>query len=151
MRFMLPRVVILLLALAAGCSGGRPRAELEQLRQVIVVEALGQVGRPYRYGGSTPAGFDCSGLVQYVFAQAGVKLPRSASEQHAAGDEIDLDDAEPGDLLFYEVNGKVDHVAIYLGDGQALHAPASGRRVIVASIGLQYWRDRFVDAVRVIE
>lgn len=147
------RLVAALAALlvVASCGGGRPRAELEALRQQVVVEALGQVGRPYRYGGATPAGFDCSGLVQYVFAQAGVRLPRSAREQHGAGEEIDLDEAEPGDLLFYEIAGKVDHVAIYLGDGQAVHAPARGKRVIVASIALDYWQDRFVDAVRVLE
>src|SRR5688500_17453894 len=104
------------------------------LRQAIVLDALGQVGRPYRYGGHSPAGFDCSGLVQYVFAQSGLKLPRSAQEQHRVGEPIDLDEAEPGDLLFYEVSGKVDHVAIYLGDGQAIHAPASGRKIIVAAI-----------------
>lgn len=121
-------------------------------RRELVLEALGQVGRPYRYGGVTPDGFDCSGLVQYVYRQIGVSLPRNSREQHAAGRTVRLRDAIPGDLLFYSFNGRgIDHVAIYLGDRQAVHAPASGRSVIVASVDLEYWQNRFVDAVRVRE
>jgi len=114
-------------------------------------EALGQIGRPYRYGGATPNGFDCSGLVQYVYRQAGFSVPRTTREQHQAGRRIDLDDAEPGDLLFYAFNGRrIDHVAIYLGEGEALHAPATGRTVIVAPVASNYWQGRFVDAVRLL-
>lgn len=151
MRFVHLALAVAGALLAAACSTRSPSPESIALRHQIVLEALGQVGRPYRYGGADPEGFDCSGLVQYVFAQAGVKVPRSSREQHAAGDEIDLDEAEPGDLLFYRISGKVDHVAIYLGDGEAIHAPATGRKIIVASIALPYWKDRFVDAVRVLE
>jgi murein DD-endopeptidase len=143
----------LLLGLLAACSGSgyRPTAETDTLRRAIVLEALGQIGRPYRYGGTTPAGFDCSGLVRYVYAQAGLSLPRSSREQHAAGEVIELDDAEPGDLLFYSfAGGGIDHVAVYLGDGQAVHAPSSGKQVIVAPIANRWWAQRFVDAVRVI-
>lgn len=124
--------------------------EIEAYRHHLVLEALGQVGRPYRWGGNTPDGFDCSGLVQYVYAQTGLQMPRTAREQHELGGSIDLSDAEPGDLLFYSFAGrKVDHVAIYLGDDQAVHAPANGRSVIVASVHLPYWKKHFVDAVRV--
>lgn len=144
-------VALLLAALLAACGGKTVKVDPET-RHRIVLDALGQVGRPYRYGGSTPEGFDCSGLVQYVFAQSGVVLPRTTREQHAAGVEIDIDDIEPGDLLFYRfASGKVDHVAIYLGDGEAIHAPARGRAVIVASVDLPYWKKHFVDAVRVLE
>lgn len=147
-----PCVALLLLALAA-CGGGsiRPDPANDATRREIVLDALGQVGRPYRYGGTTPEGFDCSGLVQYVYAQAGVKLPRTTREQHALGREIDLDDAVPGDLLFYSFTGRgIDHVAIYLGDDEAVHAPASGRAVIVAGVHLEYWQRHFVDARRVL-
>jgi murein DD-endopeptidase len=121
-------------------------------RQTIVFEAAGQIGRPYRYGGTTPDGFDCSGLVRYVYAQAGVSMPRSTREQHDAGKKIRISHAQPGDLLFYRFSGRgnVDHVAIYLGNGQAVHAPSSGRSVIVASVSDPSWQKRFVDAVRVI-
>ncbi|HUP92136.1 MAG TPA: C40 family peptidase [Solimonas sp.] len=146
------RALVVLAALwLAACGSNPPSPELVALRHNVVLEALGQVGRPYRAGGASPDGFDCSGLVQYVFAQAGIRLPRSAREQHAKGNAIDVDDAEPGDLLFYRIGGKVDHVGIYLGDGEALHAPGTGRAVIVAPIGLPYWKERFVDAVRVLE
>lgn len=147
-------VALFLLAAAltlAACGGSKAVRVDPAVRHQIVLDALGQVGRPYRYGGTSPAGFDCSGLVQYVFAQAGIRLPRTTLEQHEAGDEIDADDIEPGDLLFYRFNrGRIDHVAIYLGDGQAIHAPASGRAVIVAAIDLPYWRKHFVEAVRVL-
>jgi murein DD-endopeptidase len=141
-----------LLLILAACAGG-PTTDPQNAgaRRSLVLEALGQVGRPYRYGGETPAGFDCSGLVQYVYGQIGVKLPRTTREQHRYGRPIALARAEPGDLLFYSFSGKgIDHVAIYLGDDQAVHAPVSGRAVIVASVHLEYWQRRFVDAVRVL-
>lgn len=143
-------VLLLALSLNACASPAAPDRQLEQLRQSIVVEALGQIGRPYRFGGAGPEGYDCSGLVYYVFGQVGIKLPRSASEQHAAGRPIELAEAEPGDLLFYRIRGGVDHVAIYLGDGRAVHAPAARKSVIVAAVELPYWKQRFVDAVRVL-
>lgn len=138
------------LALLAACSGLAPDPENAEKRRDLVLEALGQVGRPYRYGGTTPEGFDCSGLTQYVYRQIGIQLPRSSRDQHGVGRTIKLSQAEPGDLLFYSFSGRgIDHVAIYLGDDQAVHAPASGRAVIVASVQLPYWQERFVDAVRV--
>lgn len=148
---MIRALAFAVLLLLTACGSAPPSPELVALRHTIVLESLGQVGRPYRAGGASPDGFDCSGLVQYVFAQAGVKLPRTAQQQHALGDDIEPDEAEPGDLFFYRINGKVDHVAIYLGDGEALHAPGTGRAVIVASVELPYWKDRFVDAVRVLK
>ncbi|MGQ0697846.1 MAG: C40 family peptidase [Panacagrimonas sp.] len=144
---------VALALLLAGCthSSYKPTPETDALRRGIVLDALGQIGRPYRFGGTTPDGFDCSGLVQYVFAQQGLKVPRTTREQHKSGEEIDLDEAEPGDLLFYSFNRSgIDHVAVYLGDGQAVHAPSTGKQVIVAPVGNRWWMDRYVDAVRVI-
>ncbi|WP_428309120.1 C40 family peptidase [Hydrocarboniphaga sp.] len=147
--------LLLSLLFLTGCAnfGHRaPPAEISETRREIVLEALGQIGRPYVYGGTTPEGFDCSGLARYVYAQSGVDIPRSTSEQHAFGKIIDLDEAQPGDLLFYRFSrgAKVDHVAIYLGEGQAVHAPVNGRKVLVASVSDPSWTKRFVDAVRVI-
>lgn len=150
-------LLLISLSLLSGCVsfGARSPAEspeTQALRQNLVLEALGQIGRPYRYGGATPEGFDCSGLVQYVYAQAGIALPRTTREQYRAGRRIDLDEAEPGDLLFYRFGGgrKIDHVALYLGDGQALHAPARGRTVIVAGVAERYWMQRMAGAIRVL-
>lgn len=146
------RWLVLFALLLGGCAGSnyKPTPETDTLRRGIVLEALGQIGRPYRYGGTTPDGFDCSGLVQYVFAQQGLQMPRSAREQHEAGERIALDEAEPGDLIFYSFASGIDHVAIYLGDGEAVHAPSSGKRVIVAPVANRWWMDRYVDTVRVI-
>lgn len=135
----------------SGCAGDTlPRPD-PTLQHLVVLEALGQVGRPYRYGGTTPEGFDCSGLVQHVYREAGITLPRTTVEQLESGRPVKLSDLEPGDLLFYRFSRRpVDHVAIYLGDGQAVHAPANGRAVIVAGIDLPHWKRRFVEAVRVL-
>jgi cell wall-associated NlpC family hydrolase len=152
-RFRVALPFVLFLALLSGCAGHRYQAtpEGQAMRRGIVLDALGQIGRPYRYGGTTPDGFDCSGLVQYVYGLQGLKLPRTAEQQHEQGETIDLDEAEPGDLLFYRFGWfGIDHVAIYLGDGQAVHAPASGRQVIVAPVAQRWWMDRYVDTVRII-
>ncbi|MGQ0530450.1 MAG: C40 family peptidase [Panacagrimonas sp.] len=152
-RHGLPYIFLLTLCLLGACTRNayRPTPETDALRRGIVLDALGQIGRPYRYGGTTPDGFDCSGLTQYVYGLQGLRLPRTTREQYEAGDDIDLDDAEPGDLLFYSFNGRgIDHVAVYLGDGQAVHAPSSGKQVIVAPVANRWWMDRYVDAVRVI-
>lgn len=133
-------------------GSGAPDPENDAIRRALVFDALGQIGRPYRYGGTSPdSGFDCSGLVQYVYGLQGIRLPRTTREQHRAGDRIDLDEAVPGDLLFYRFGrGGIDHVAMYLGDGQAVHAPSTGRHVIVAPVGNRWWQQRYVDAVRVL-
>lgn len=147
-------LALLAFAFLAACSthSYRPTPESDALRRAIVLDALGQIGRPYRYGGTTPDGFDCSGLVQYVYGLQGLRVPRTTREQFKAGDRIKLKHAEPGDLLFYSFGGGgIDHVAVYLGDGQAVHAPSSGKQVIVAPVGNRWWMDRYRDAVRVIQ
>lgn len=150
LRFVPPLMMAVLL-LAACAPTQQESKRTQETRRAIVLDALGQIGRPYRYGGTTPSGFDCSGLVQYVYLQSGIKIPRSAREQHQTGKAIALADALPGDLLFYRFSGsKVDHVALYLGEGKALHAPANGRKVIVAGVAEPVWTKRFVDAVRIL-
>jgi cell wall-associated NlpC family hydrolase len=90
------------------------------------------VGTPYRYGGATPDGFDCSGLVWYVHREAGISVPRTAVEQRAAASPVPRERLQPGDLVFFYT--PQDHVGIYLGDGEFVHAPATGRRVERARI-----------------
>lgn len=149
----LPRLqrwaTLLLALLLMSCASESRRPLDDTTRGIIVTEALGQIGRPYRYGGATPEGFDCSGLVQYSYAQGGVALPRTTGEQLKAGQEIALSEAEPGDLLFYKLNGAL-HVALYVGDGRAVHAPARGKQVIVAPVAIPYWQQSFITAIRVL-
>lgn len=93
----------------------------------LVDMAIQQLGTPYRYGGTTPAGFDCSGFTGYVFRNAlGMELPRSAAAQSGMAESISLDEAERGDLIFWGGRGGVYHTGIYLGDGEYIHAAASG-------------------------
>jgi cell wall-associated NlpC family hydrolase len=119
-------------------------------RLTVIFASLQQVGVPYAYGGASPAGFDCSGLVQYVFANAGFPLPRTAAAQHAAASPLPLTDAAPGDLLFFRDRGTTSHVGIYVGDGRFVHAPRTGRNVALDRVDDDYWRRRFAGAGRVI-
>jgi peptidoglycan DL-endopeptidase CwlO len=107
----------------------------------IVSEATQFLGVPYVWGGSTPSGFDCSGLTQYVFSQLGVALPRTAAEQQQVGTAVpSLAEAEPGDLLFFEPGqngappGEAGHVAIYLGNDEMIAAPETGENVQVQPV-----------------
>jgi cell wall-associated NlpC family hydrolase len=134
--------------LLTGCAGA-PRQPEMTLGERIAAGALAQTGRPYRYGGSTPEGFDCSGLVSYVFRAAGVSVPRTTGEQWRAAREIKPARLQPGDLLFFRIDSrKVEHVAIYTGQGRFVHAPQSGRTVETRSLQDAWYRDRLVGAGR---
>lgn len=115
-------------------------------------EALGFVGAPYARGGASPQrGFDCSGLVVYVYRSAlGVELPRRVADLKSVGRPVRLRDLAPGDLLFYDTRHRpYSHVAIYVGEGRFVHAPRPGERVRVEKMGSGYWRARFNGARRV--
>jgi cell wall-associated NlpC family hydrolase len=102
-----------------------------------MVAAGSVLGTPYRWGGATPAGFDCSGFVLWSFAHAGVTLPHNSGAQRAATDPVSREEAEAGDLVFY---GRTHHVGIYLGDGLMIHSPRSGKTVEIVPV------DRFGSA-----
>lgn len=91
-------------------------------------------GVPYRYGGSTPRGFDCSGFTSYVYRQIGVHIPRTASAQRRAANWISRSSARPGDLVFFHRGGRVYHVGLYAGNNRVLHSPRPGKRVEVVHI-----------------
>lgn len=118
----------------------------------IIATALALRGTQYRNGGSNPTGgFDCSGLVQWVFAQHGTALPRETREQYAIGTKIDEDDVRPGDLVFFETVSKgPSHVGIALGGGEFVHAPSSRGVVRVESYKTsEYWSGRWLGARRI--
>jgi cell wall-associated NlpC family hydrolase len=114
--------------------------------------AMGFRGVPYRLGGADPTGFDCSGLVQYVFAQYGIAVPRIVEEQYEIGDEVDSSDIKPGDLIFFNTKRWGDgasHVAISIGGDNFVHAPNSTGAVRVETLGSNYWGSRYIGARRV--
>jgi len=116
----------------------------------IVSTALTLRGVPYRNGGSDPSGFDCSGLVQWVFAQNGIRMPREVRDQFQTGMQIDLRDVRAGDLLFFEtVSDGASHVGLAIGGEQFVHAPSSRGVVRVEKFTATYWATRFVGARRV--
>lgn len=100
----------------------------------VVAIAMRYLGVPYRYGGSTPRGFDCSGLTQYVYAQLGISLARSADGQYRTVPRIARSQAQPGDLIFYLSGGSAYHVGIFLGGNQMIAAPHTGTVVRVQDI-----------------
>jgi peptidoglycan DL-endopeptidase CwlO len=109
--------------------------------------AAALVGAPYRFGGTSPSGFDCSGLVFYVYAQTGVRLPRTAAEQLAQTTPVDFDSLAPGDLVFFRT--PADHVGVYVGSGEFVHAPATGRGVERARLDSPFFLLGFAGARRV--
>jgi cell wall-associated NlpC family hydrolase len=161
--------VILLTLLTGACAtrGARPQPfptpgaeiakETPRLEPVtdsdgpaIVQAALDLQGSPYGPGGSGPDRFDCSGLVQFVFARFDIALPRTVAQQFAATTPVDSARVNAGDLLFFRISGeKPSHVAIALGDGRFVHAPSARGTVRVESLSSPYWRDRFQSARRV--
>ena len=112
--------------------------------------AAKMVGKPYKYGGSSPAGFDCSGLVMYSYKQAGVQLPHSTDKQRSTSRPVKVSELRRGDLLFFNQEGKKHgHVGIYLGDGRFVHAPSSGKSVRSDSLDAPYWKKHLTEARRV--
>lgn len=104
-----------------------------------------QIGVPYRYGGNSPSGFDCSGLVYYVYGKLGVDLPRKSREMASVGQQVPVHALLPGDLVFFRVNKPgVSHVGIYIGNDKFVHATKSGDPVRKDSIANPWWRERFV-------
>ncbi len=147
-----------LLALASGTthavaavagSAGRGAAERVSARGLLAAAlARRLLGVPYRSGGASPEqGFDCSGLVRYVYAQLGLELPHASQAQFRLGRTVARGGLAAGDLVFFDGAG---HVGIYLGDGRFVHAPHAGARVAVASLGDSWYRLRYDGARRLV-
>ncbi len=117
----------------------------------IAGTALSLRGAPYRNGGSDPSGFDCSGFIWYVFAQHGISLPRTVTEQFRSGHSVGVNALEPGDLVFFTtVAPGASHVGMAIGGDEFVHAPSSSGIVRVEHLSASYWASRFVGARRVL-
>ena len=120
------------------------RSAADDIGSRVVHYALEQRGVPYRYGGETPQGFDCSGLVHYAYAKAGRNVPRTTAALHGASVSVPKESLRAGDLVFFRIDGKTAHVGIYVDNNRFVHAPQSGRVVSVGSLESPFYRQAFL-------
>ena len=115
-------------------------------RNLMVKIAWSTIGTPYKWGGNNPQqGFDCSGLMTYIHKNAlGKRIPRTAAQQRDSSRTINYNQLQPGDMLFFKTSAKSNHVGIYVGNRQFIHAPSGGKLVKISSMDSSYWYKRFV-------
>jgi peptidoglycan DL-endopeptidase CwlO len=156
-RFRVPLLVTIFAAVLLTSCAKRSRPSLppppppRASGAAVVALARSFIGTPYRNGGADPGGFDCSGFTQYVFAQLGVALPRSVSEQARTGDRVDRRDLREGDLVFFAIDGRtISHIGIVVTARTFVHAPSSRGSVREESLSVAYWQARYATARRVV-
>lgn len=131
-------------------SRGSSSSSTSNRSAAVISTAKRYVGVSYVWGGTSPSGFDCSGFTQYVFAQNGISLPRISRDQFNAGTHVSANNLQPGDLVFFSLDQDkvIDHVGIYIGNGQFINA-SSSKGVTIYSLG-SYWSSHLVGASRVL-
>ncbi len=160
------RILCLALALGflAGCASRTPAPAVPSAERVqprpatqkaarVIRLARALVGQPYKWGGYRPeTGFDCSGLIWFVYHRNGVNLPRLSWQQFAAGSPVERGDIRPGDLVFFQVEkkGKSLHGGIVTDRGTFIHAPSSGKRVMESSLNQPFWYEHYLGSRRVL-
>jgi cell wall-associated NlpC family hydrolase len=150
---------VLAFLLLAGCGAmttqmdgpSPPTSRAPATGRELALHAMSYIGTPYRAGGASPeVGFDCSGLVQYVYGHgAGIALPRTTHEMSTIGTAVDVAELQPGDLVFFNtLRRPYSHVGIYIGDHRFVHAPTARGAVQIADMRRRYWQSRFDGARR---
>lgn len=131
-----------------------PAEPLDVRADDVLMRAVGLIGTPYRFGGTSPAqGFDCSGFTSYIYRETlGVSLPRTANDQfRGAGSPVPKTALAAGDLVFFrQGRGRIDHVGIYVGEGRFIHAPSRGGRVRIDLLSAPHWTRTFQGARRLL-
>lgn len=151
-RLLLLIIVVSGTILLNGCGSKRPPLEKfpsgsPVTRSAVIRTASSQVGKPYKYGGSSPeTGYDCSGFTRWVYEQHGVTLPRRSSDQLHIGRKVGKGDLKEADLVFFDVNGKgALHVGIYMDEKTFIHSPSRGGRVRKDNFSDRYWQKSFLE------
>jgi cell wall-associated NlpC family hydrolase len=147
-RGMPARLFLILVSLAlvvalgppAFAGGSPPRTLRMQRVDTVITVAQSLKGVPYKWGGTSRRGFDCSGYTRFVFAKIGEHLPRTSSAQYAEARKVAKQDVQRGDLVFFAERGRVYHVGIYAGDRKIWHSPHTGARVRLERIWTSKWR-----------
>ncbi|HEJ7237500.1 TPA: C40 family peptidase [Serratia marcescens] len=128
----------------------------QHAKQTAMAKLMGQMGKPYRWGGSSPrTGFDCSGLIYYAYKDVvKIKMPRTANEMYHLRDAapIKKSELESGDLVFFRINnrGVADHVGVYLGNGKFIQSPRTGEEIRISQLDNDYWQNHYIGARRVV-
>jgi len=117
----------------------------------VVAYAFKFIGTPYVYGADGPSSFDCSGLTQYVYKNFGVNLDHYTGSQFRSGVAVSKTQLLPGDLVFFNTVAPIGHVGIYIGGGEFIHAPSSGKTVTISSLNDSYYAKRYAGARRVLK
>lgn len=127
-----------------------PEPSQQSLGEEAALRAIALVGKPYRYGGADLDGFDCSGLVFYIYHELGIEVPRTAAAQRHASTHVSRNDLLPGDLVFFHTNRRrISHVGIYVGDNRFVHAPQSGKYIELRGLDEEYFAKRWVGTGRI--
>ena len=158
-RFPLSTATIIAACLLAGCASRGPVADVPasysspalepSYRDPVLERALTLTGTPYRYGGTTPDGMDCSGFVRYVFQQStGFRFPHNTAMIAKLSKPISRSDLKEGDFVFFNTSKPYSHMGIYIGNNEFVHAPSSRNngKVRVDSLDSSYFAERFLDA-----